>query len=84
MISVLSPFECIICTSSLTPLEKIKLIVIFSWIFHVSDFFRSLMISFKYGLVSLRYSSTDIVFLTSLLLYSISLFLQKLLTLTGL
>ena len=61
-----------------------SLIFIINWIFHVSDFLRSFMISFKYGLVLLRYSSTDTVFLSPLLLYSIWLLLWNLFTITGL
>ena len=86
MISILSPFECIIHSSSLS-MEEIKLFDIFNWILHVSDFLRLFMISFKYGLVLIRYSSTDnILFLSLLLSYSILLqmLLQKLLTITGL
>ena len=37
-------------------LENIKLIPIFNWIIHVSDFLKSVMTSFKYGLLSLKYS----------------------------
>ena len=58
-------------------MEEIKLFV--------SDFLRLFMMSFKYGLILLRYFSTDsILFLSPLLSYSIQLILQKLLTLTGL
>ena len=60
-------FECITPSSSLS-LEEIKLIAFFIWIFHVSDFFRLFIMSFKYGLIVLRYSSTDSVFLSPLLL----------------
>ena len=43
------------------------------------------MMSFKYGLIFLRYSSTDsVLFLSPLLSYPLLLLLQKLLTLTGL
>ena len=59
--------ECITPSSSLS-LEEIKLIPFFIWIFHVSDFFRLFIMSFKYGLIVLRYSSTDSVFLSPLLL----------------
>ena len=52
MISILSLFEWITRFSSRS-LEEIKLIAIVNWIFHVSDFLRSFMISFKYGLISL-------------------------------
>ena len=60
-------FEYITPSSSLS-LEEIKLIPFFIWIFHVSDFFRLFIMSFKYGLIVLRYSSTDSVFLSPLLL----------------
>ena len=58
MVSMLSFFDCLSRSSSLWSLEQIKLILIAKWIFHVSDTLRSFMISFKYGLTSLRYSST--------------------------
>ena len=48
----------IIRSSSLT-LEERNLIAIVNCIFHVSDLFRSSMISFKYDLILLRYSSND-------------------------
>ena len=45
----------------------------------MSDFLRSFMISFRYGLILLRYSSSNsALFLSLLLLYSIYLLLQKL------
>ena len=82
MISVLSLFECITHSLSLS-IEEIFFFTIASWIFHVSDFLRLFMKSFKYGLVSLRYSLTEcFLFLSSLLSYSILLLLQKLLPLT--
>ena len=62
MISVLSLFEWITHSSSLS-MEEIKLFAIVNWIFHVSDFLRLFMMSFKYGLILLRYSSTDSVLL---------------------
>ena len=71
MISMLSLFECASLSSSLSSLEEIKLIVIANLVLKVSDFLRSFTISFKYGLVLLRYSSTDSVFLSSLLLSSV-------------
>ena len=37
VISMLSPFECITHSSSLS-LEEIKLIAIVNWIFYLSDF----------------------------------------------
>ena len=70
----------LLCYHSLDALQVLhhylynaKLIAIFNWIFHVSDLLRSFMTSFfKYGLVLLRYSSTDsVLFLSPLLLYSI-------------
>ena len=48
MSSVLSLFECM-TGSSLVPLEEKNLIVIVNLIFHVSDFLRSFMISFRYA-----------------------------------
>ena len=72
MISMLLLFECITGSSSLPSLEEIKIIVIVNWIFYVSDFLRSFMISFKYGLISLRCCSAgNALFLSPLLLYSI-------------
>ena len=83
MVYLLSLFECITGSSSLC-LEEIKVIAIVNLIFHVSDFLRLFMISFKYGLILLRYFSTDsVLFPSPLLSYSIKLLLQKLLTLTG-
>ena len=71
MISILSLFECITCSSSL-PTEEIKLFAIVNWIFHVSDFLSLFMFiylySFKCGLILLRYSSTDSILFLSLLL----------------
>ena len=68
MISMLSLFECITCSSSLS-LEEIKLIAIVNWIFHVSHFLR-LFDVFKHGLILLRYFLTDsVLFLSSLLSY---------------
>ena len=75
---------CITHSSSL-PLEETKLVAIVNWIFHVSDFFRLFMMSFKYGLILLIYSLTEsVLFLSPLVSYSIQFLLQKLLTLTGL
>ena len=54
-------FESITRSSSLS-LEDMKLIAIANRIFHVSAFLRSFMISFKYDLILLRYSSIDSVF----------------------
>ena len=71
MISILSLFECITCCSLLS-MEKIKLFVIVNWILQELNFLRLFMIYLKYGLISLRYSSTDsVLFLSSLLSYSI-------------
>ena len=70
MISILSLFECITRSSSLF-LEEIKLIATVNWVFHESEFLRLFNMSFKYHLILLKYSSTDSVFLSSLLLYSI-------------
>ena len=62
--------------------EEVKLSAIINWIFHVSDFLRSFMMSFKYVRILLRYPSTDyVLFLSSLLSYSIQLLLQKVPTL---
>ena len=55
MISILSLFECIARSSSLSLGEK-KLIAIATWIFYESDFLRLYIISFKYGLNYSRYS----------------------------
>ena len=47
-------------------IEGIKLFVTVNWIFHLSDFLRLFMISFRYGLILLRYSSTNsVLFLSS-------------------
>ena len=82
---MLTLFDCIRHSSSISPLEEIKLIVIVNWIFHVWNVLRSFMIYFKYGLTLLRYSSTDsVLFLSPLLSYSKWLMLQKLPTLIGL
>ena len=84
MISMLSLFECTTCSSSFS-IEEIKLFAIANWIFQIPDFSRLLMLSFKHGLILLRYSSTDsVLFLSPLLLCSKELLLQKLLTLTRL
>ena len=82
---MLTLFDCIRHSSSISPLEEIKLIVIVNWIFHVWNVLRSFMIYFKYSLTLLRYSSTDsVLFLSPLLSYSKWLMLQKLPTLIGL
>ena len=72
----------LILISMLSLFEEVKLSAIINWIFHVSDFLRSFMMSFKYVLILLRYPSTDyVLFLSSLLSYSIQLLLQKVPTL---
>ena len=40
-------------------LREVKLIVIVNWNFHESDICKSIMISFKYGLILLRYFLID-------------------------
>ena len=55
---MLSLFECIAHSWSLS-VEKLKWFAIVNWIFHVSHFLRLFMMSFKYALILLRYSSTD-------------------------
>ena len=70
MVSMLSLFEYITRSSSLS-MEEIKLFAILNRIFHVSDFLRLFMMSFKNGLILLRYSSTDrVLFLVSYLMVS--------------
>ena len=58
MISMLWLLQGIPNSSSLF-LKNIKLIPIFNWIIPVSDFLKSIMTSFNYGLVSLKYSLAD-------------------------
>ena len=65
---MLTFFEFITHSSSVC-LEEIKLIAIANWIFHVSDFLRSFIVSLKYGLTLLRYSSIDSVLFLSPLFY---------------
>ena len=66
MISKLSLFEYITCCSS------VSVEAIVNSVFHVSDFLRLFMISFKYGSISSRDSLIDRVLVLSLLLsYSI-------------
>ena len=56
--------------SSLLSTEEIKIFAIVKWNFHVSEFLRLFVMSFKYGLILLRYSSTDsALFLSPLLLH---------------
>ena len=60
-------FECITRSSSLS-MEETKLFAIANSIFHVSDFLRRFIMSFKYGVILFRYSSTDkLLFLSPLL-----------------
>ena len=76
MISMLLLFKCITRSWSM-PLEETKVSAIVNWIFHGSDFLRLFMMSFKYGLVSSKYSLIyrDLmlwfIFLSPLLSYSI-------------
>ena len=71
MVFMLSLLKCMTQSSSLSS-EEIKLIAIVDWIFHVSDFLRIFVMSFKYGLISSRYSLTDSVLcLSPLFSYSI-------------
>ena len=71
MISMLSLFECIKRFSLITK-EEIKLIVIINWIFHMSDFLRLFMVSFKYGLILVKCSSFhSVLFLSPFLSYSV-------------
>ena len=60
MTFTLSLFERTTHSSSLS-VEEIKLFNIANWIFYVSYFLRLFIMSFKYGLILLRYSCTDIV-----------------------
>ena len=53
---MLSIFECMTHSPSLF-IEGIFAIV--NWIFHVFDFLRLFLMSVKYGLILLRYSSND-------------------------
>ena len=64
MISTLSLFECISHSSSLST-EEVKLFAVVYLIFHVSEFLRLFMMSFKYSLILLRYSPTDSVLFLS-------------------
>ena len=70
MTFMFSLFDCITRSSSLS-LEEMKLIATVYWIFQELDFLR-LLISSKYGLISLRYSLIDgVLFLSALLSYPI-------------
>ena len=62
MNSMSSLFEYI-SHSSLVSLGETKLTTIIEWIFHVSHFLRLFMISFKDGLILIRYSKIDSVLL---------------------
>ena len=65
---MLSLFGCIKRSSSLS-MEEIKLFTIAYCIFHVSDILRLFIMSFKYGLILLRYYLTDsVLFLSTLLI----------------
>ena len=67
---IFSLFECITRSSSIS-LEEIKLIAIVNWIFLVSNFWRLIIISLKWGLILSKYSFTArFLFLLSLLSYS--------------
>ena len=58
--------------SSSTSFQEMKLIAIFNWIFHVSEFLRSFIIFLKKGLILVPYSSSNkLLFLWPLLSYSI-------------
>ena len=83
MFSLLSLFQCIVCSSSLS-LEEVESIAIVNWMFYMSEFLRLFLKLFKYSLIELRNFLTDSVFLSPLLLYSIQLLFPKLFTLPGL
>ena len=83
MFSLLSLFQCIACSSSLS-LEEVESIAIVNWMFYMSEFLRLFLKLFKYSLIELRNFLTDSVFLSPLLLYSIQLLFPKLFTLPGL
>ena len=53
------------CSASWSMMEEVKSFDIVNLIFHGWDFLRLLIISFKYGLILLRYSSTDRVLFLS-------------------
>ena len=52
-------------------MEELKLFAIINWIFHVSDFLRLFVMSFKYRLILLRHFLTDCVLFLSPLLFNI-------------
>ena len=63
-------FECM-SHSLLLSMDEIKLFTIVNRIFHEPDFLKLLIMSF-YGLILLRYPSTDsVLFLLPLRLYSL-------------
>ena len=59
IVSMLSLFEWITFSWSLS-IEENTLVAIVNWIFHVWNFYTLFMISFKFPLILLRYSSTEI------------------------
>ena len=70
---MLSLFECITRSLSLF-MEEIKLFSVVNWIFYVSDFTRSFVMSFTDCLILLKHSSSDsVLFLSLLLSYSTEL-----------
>ena len=64
-------FECIIHYSSFS-LEEIKLIFIVSWIFRPSNFLRSFMIAFKYGIILLRYWNECFISISIVFIFNIA------------
>ena len=81
---MLSLFKYITRSSTLS-IEEIKLFAVVNWIFYVSDFLKFFAMPCKYGLILLKYLSTDsVLLLSSLYSYSIYSLHQKLLNLTGL
>ena len=66
-------FECITCSSSMS-LEEINVVPIVNYIFHLPDFLRLFMMSFKDGLISFRHSLIDSALLLSPLLCLLLLF----------
>ena len=59
---VINFWKFFIIHSSSLRLEEINWTVIVNWMLHVSNFFRSFMVSFKYDLISLIYSSNDSIY----------------------
>ena len=71
MTSMLSIFECIIRSSSVS-LEESKVIAIVNLFSTYQFFLRLFSMPLKYSLILLKYSSTDsVLFLSQLLLYPI-------------